>query len=162
MNCTKVRKFAMNSFKHAGHLIRVALVFVVGFVIFFVVRSVVVPRSFGQYGHYRGDFIKELAARPVVFAGRDACTACHEDNVNVKKAGKHANVACEACHGPLARHADDPSALVPKKPDTAVLCVQCHEANSAKPKGFPQVVSKDHAGDVACGSCHQPHNPKIG
>ena len=151
-----------NRFKNAGHLVRVGLVFVAGSIAFFVLRGLIVPQSFGQYGHYRGNFIDEAAAKPVVFAGREACAACHSDIVEAKKAGKHANVGCEACHGPLARHADDPSALVPKKPDTAVLCVRCHEANPAKPKGFPQVASKDHSGGVACGSCHQPHNPKIG
>jgi len=44
-------------------------------------------------------------------------------------------------------------------PDTLVLCARCHEANLAKPKAFPQVVTKDHMGDVPCKTCHQPHNP---
>ena len=147
--------------KDAEHLVRVALVVAVGIVLFFVVRGMVVPRSFGQYGHYRGDAITEIASRPVVFAGHDTCEACHQEVFDLKKTGKHINVACEACHGPLARHADDPSAVVPQRPDTAVLCARCHEANAAKPKGFPQVNSKEHAGDIACGTCHQPHRPAI-
>jgi hypothetical protein len=27
---------------------------------------------------------------------------------------------------------------------------------------MPQVVSKEHAGDEPCKSCHQPHAPKVG
>jgi hypothetical protein len=151
-----------NRFKNAEHLIRVAAVFVAGLVIFIFFRGLIVPKSFGQYGHYRADALTEIAAKTPVFAGREACEACHSDVVDVKKAGKHAGVGCEACHGPLGKHAEDPASLVPKLPDVATLCVKCHAANSAKPAKFPQVVSKEHAGDVACNTCHKPHNPGIG
>jgi transcription elongation factor Elf1 len=70
-------------------------------------------------------------------------------------------VPCEACHGPQAKHADDPASIKPQKLDTAVICARCHEANSAKPKTFPQVVTADHAQGIACDTCHQPHRPKI-
>ncbi len=147
--------------KDAEHLIRVALLFVCGLILFIVVRHFVVPTGFGQYGHYRPQALGEIAARPISFAGRDTCAMCHEDEFKMKQAGKHAGVGCEACHGALADHADDPSKLVPKKPDTAVLCVRCHEANTAKPKNFPQVNSKEHSGGAACGDCHKPHSPVI-
>jgi len=148
-----------NLLKDAGHLLRVVLVFAVGLVLFLTVRSFAVPHSFGEYGHYRADSLKEISARPILYAGRDACVACHQDVYDLKKTGKHANVGCEACHGALAAHADDPEKLVPKRPDTAVLCVRCHEANAAKPKTFPQVVSKEHSGGAACNTCHQAHKP---
>jgi transcription elongation factor Elf1 len=147
--------------EHAGHLIRLALVFAVGLGVFAGVRGLLVPSSFGQYGHYRGDSLREIAARAPLYAGRDACADCHQDIVDLKKTGKHANIGCEACHGPLAKHANDPGALTPKKPDTAVLCAICHEANAAKPKNFPQVNAKEHSGGMACGECHQAHRPKI-
>jgi hypothetical protein len=150
-----------NRFKNAEHLIRVALVFIAGFIAFLVLRGMIVPKSFGQYGHYRADALNDIAARTPVFAGREACELCHQEIVDIKKTGKHAGVGCEACHGPLAKHAADPGSLVPVKPDTKVLCVKCHEANSAKPKTFPQVIAKDHAGDMACADCHKPHKPKI-
>ena len=150
-----------NRFKNAEHLIRVAAVFVAGFVIFLVARGLIVPKSFGQYGHYRANALSDIAARTPRFAGRDACEACHSEVVELKKTGAHAKVGCEACHGPLANHAEDPQSVVPKLPDTKVLCVKCHEANSAKPKKFPQVVAKDHAGDTACNECHKPHKPGL-
>ena len=150
-----------NRFKNAEHLIRVALVFVAGLVLFVIVRGMIVPKSFGQLGHYRADALAEIAAYSPAFAGREACELCHSEVADLKKTGRHALVGCEACHGPLAKHAADPGSKVPVKPDTKVLCVKCHEANSAKSKHFPQVISKEHAGDLACATCHKPHQPKI-
>jgi hypothetical protein len=151
-----------NRFKNAGHLIRLALVFIGGIFLFLALRSAMVPKSFGQYGHYRGDALRDIAAQTPRFARREACENCHQDIADLKKTGKHSIVGCEACHGPLAKHVEDPASVVPVKPDTKELCVKCHEANSAKPKSFPQVISKEHAGDTPCGACHQPHKPKIG
>lgn len=148
-------------FKDTEHLIRLAVVIVIAVAAFIVLRAAIIPSSFGQYGHYRGAAIAETAARPIAFAGHDVCEGCHTEEAVLKKQSKHVVVACEACHGALARHADDPSALTPAKLDTAVVCARCHEANSAKPKSFPQVVTADHSGGIACDTCHQPHKPKI-
>ena len=60
---------SMNRFKDTGHLLRFAALFVIAFVVFLVIRHFVVPKSFGEYGHYRGAAIAEIAARPVHFAG---------------------------------------------------------------------------------------------
>src|ERR1019366_3481698 len=70
---------AMSVFKDAGHLFRFAGLFVLAFIIFLVVRHYVVPPSFGQYGHYRGAAIGEIAQRPVKFAGHQTCETCHTD-----------------------------------------------------------------------------------
>jgi hypothetical protein len=148
-------------FKDIEHLIRLVFVFAIGLATFVILRAAVVPKSFGRYGHYRGAAIGEIASRPVAFAGHDTCEACHSDVVDQKKLGKHVVVPCEACHGALAKHADDPSSVQPARLDTFVLCSRCHEANAAKPRGFPQVVTADHSGGIACDTCHQPHHPKI-
>ena len=147
--------------KESDHLVRLALVLAVGVVIFFVIRRAVVPASFGQYGHYRAGSLDDVRARPLAFAGKALCEACHADIAANKGQGMHGQVSCEACHGPLATHAEDPSANKVVKPDPATLCVRCHEADSAKPKTFPQVVSKEHAGEVSCDACHNPHSPKL-
>ena len=148
-------------FKDIEHLIRLAAVMLLALLLFVVLRAAVVPKSFGQYGHYRGNAISEIAARTPSFAGHEVCGGCHTDVVDQKKLGRHANVPCEACHGPQAKHADDPASVKPQLPDTAVICARCHEANSAKPKGFPQVVTADHSAGLACNTCHKPHRPKI-
>ena len=148
-------------FKDIEHLLRLAGVIVIALVAFVLLRAAVVPKSFGQYGHYRGDAIAEVAARPIAHAGHAVCEGCHTDVVDQKKLGRHAGLHCEVCHGPQARHADDPASVKPTLPDTAVICARCHEANSAKPHSFPQVASADHSGGLACNTCHQPHRPKI-
>ena len=150
----------MRIFRDAGHLFRFAGIFVVGTLAFVGIRAWLVPRTFGQYGHYRGAAITEIAAKPIHYAGREACETCHAEIADKKKQGKHASVGCEACHGPLANHADDPS-IQPAKLDTAVLCVRCHEASAARPKNFPQVASADHSNGLTCETCHQPHSPAI-
>ena len=145
--------------KDTEHLLRVAAVFLIGGLLFLGIRSALVPRSFGEYGHYRGNAIGEIAALPIIHAGHEICEMCHPDIAEQKSKGKHAGVNCEACHGPQAKHADDPGSIIPQKPDAAVLCAQCHEASAAKPKSFPQVVTADHAGGLICTTCHQAHNP---
>ena len=151
----------MNPFKDAGHLFRFAGLFVIAFIIFWVVRGYVVPKSFGKYGHYRADAITEIGARPMKYAGHQVCEDCHSDVAAAHAAGKHAHVNCEACHGPLADHANDPSAVTPKLPDTTVLCARCHTASAAKPKDFPQVDPAEHSGGVPCKTCHNPHSPAM-
>jgi uncharacterized CHY-type Zn-finger protein len=150
----------MSPFKEAGHLFRFAGLFVLAFLVFLVVRHYVVPKSFGEYGHYRGAAIGEMAAHQVKFAGHQACENCHTDILDAKKNGKHAHVNCEACHGALANHADDPT-IKPVLPDTAVLCARCHTASAAKPKGFPQVVPAEHSNGLPCETCHNPHSPAM-
>jgi hypothetical protein len=151
----------MRFFKDSGHLFRFAGLFVFAFLIFWGVRGFVVPKSFGKYGHYRAAAIDEIAARTPHFAGHEACEACHTEVQDVKKAGKHAHLNCEACHGPQGLHAADAGSVTPAKPDTAVLCARCHAASAARPKGFPQVKVDEHSSGVPCETCHQPHSPAI-
>lgn len=151
----------MSKFKDAEHLVRLAGALVVVLAVFVLIRAHFIPKSFGEYGHYRGNALAELSSKPISYAGHQACEDCHSDEFNLKKTGKHAGVNCEACHGPLAKHVEDPASVVPQLPDTSVLCPRCHEENLAKPKDFPQVVSASHSGGVACKNCHQPHSPLL-
>lgn len=149
-------------FEDQEHLLRVAALFLAAIFLFLFVKALLVPAGFGTYGHYRTGALEDSRARPVVFAGASVCADCHTDVAETKKAGKHAGVRCEACHGPLAKHAgaDDPSAAKPQRP-TAALCVVCHSANVAKPAGFPQVHLKEHAEPGTCFECHKPHQPGV-
>ena len=154
--------FALSSlFRNAGHLIRPALVLLAGLAIFLLIRAVLVPKDFGEYGHYRAGALEMISARPISYAGHSQCVLCHDQEAKAHGGGKHANVSCETCHGPLAKHAADPTANVPKLPDVANLCRRCHEKDAAKPKRFPQVATVAHSQGVLCNSCHQPHNPQL-
>ena len=147
--------------RDSAHLIRPAAVILAGLAIFLVIRQAVIPKQFGLYGHYRPGALNQLRSHPIAYAGQQQCATCHDDQAQVRAAGKHARVACEACHGPLAKHADDPGADLPKLPEVAGLCVRCHEKDAAKPQWVPQVVSSEHSSGVVCNTCHKPPNPKI-
>jgi hypothetical protein len=148
-------------FRDSGHLIRPAIVILVGLALFIALRGAVIPKAFGQYGHYRPGALDLVKQRPLAYAGQAQCANCHDEEAKVRAEGKHARVACEGCHGPLAKHADDPGSVIPKLPDVATLCVRCHEKDAAKPPTFPQVASADHSGGMVCNTCHKPHNPKL-
>jgi len=151
----------MSDLRNAGHLFRLAAVFAAMFIVFLLVRALLVPKGFGRYGHYRAEALAEIAAKPINYAGHQACENCHSDVVEVKSQGKHKGVKCESCHGPLARHVDDPASVQPAKLEATSLCPRCHTANAAKPKKFPQVAPEDHSGGVPCDTCHKPHTPAI-
>ena len=152
-----MRRLLRDSF----HLARLVVVLIAAVGVFLLLRQAVIPKAFGQYGHYRPGALAMIRQRPISFAGQDTCVGCHDEQAKVRAAGRHAHVACEACHGPQAQHADDPGSVKPHLPDVATLCRRCHEKDAAKPKTFPQVVTAEHMGDVTCNSCHQPHNPHI-
>ena len=147
-------------FRDSAHLIRPAIVLIAALGLFLLLRRAIIPRAFGQYGHYRPGALDSVAARPIAYAGQDACLSCHEEEGKVRASGRHARIACETCHGPLARHAEDSASLKPKLPDVATLCARCHEKDAAKPQSFPQVATAEHSGGMACNECHKPHNPK--
>ena len=151
----------MKQFQDSGHLFRLAAVFLAVFVAFLAVRAALIPKTFGEYGHYRSAALDEIASRPVNYAGHQACETCHSDIAETKSHGKHVHVNCETCHGPLAKHAEDPTALVPTLPDTTVICARCHQQNIAKPANYPQVDAVEHSSGVDCKTCHSPHSPVI-
>jgi hypothetical protein len=149
-------------FKDVEHLLRLAAIFVVGLALFAVVRARMVPSDFGRLGHYRAGALNDVRARPIAYAGQQACAACHEDVVATRASGRHAPLACEGCHGPSAKHADDPGDAHAVKPDGRVLCARCHAANTGKPRWYRTVNVNEHAGDENCVTCHTPHSPRIG
>jgi cytochrome c7-like protein len=148
--------------KHRAHLLRVAGVFAAGLVVFLLVRGILVPEGFGEYGHYRPGALKDIRALPNAFAPHAVCGECHTDTADALKKGKHAGVGCQACHGPLAQHVDDQEKQKPDKLDPRKLCVTCHAANVAKPAKFPQIDPATHGDGAPCTSCHQPHDPMGG
>jgi len=124
---------------------------------YMVAKYFLTPPSFGQYGFYRGDALKELSARPVTYAGRLACEECHYDEHEVLIKSEHQTLSCEGCHGAGQAHVEDPDV------EMTVLnyshCVRCHEANPSRPKGHKQIESKDHYAGDNCTECHVAHAP---
>lgn len=148
-------------FRDVEHLYRLAALFVAGLLVFAVAKAELVPKDFGKYGHYRPGAVDDARARPIKHAGQKACAECHVDVIEARESARHKRLSCETCHGPLAKHAtgDDETKVV--IPDVTSLCVRCHAAKTGKPKQYPRVDVKDHAGDEKCVACHKPHNPKV-
>jgi hypothetical protein len=113
----------MNLFKDVGHLFRFVALFVVGTLAILGLRAVLTPRSFGQYGHYRGAALGDIAAHPVKFAGHQACESCHADVADMKAKGRHAHVNCEACHGAIYQTVPAPAAAKPGAFDRLISLV---------------------------------------
>jgi hypothetical protein len=147
--------------KDFEHLVRMALLFAVGIIVFLIGRTLLVPEDFGVYGHYRAGALADNRAYEIKYAGQVLCVECHGDKQDERKDSKHAKISCETCHGPLARHATGAEETKPARPDGRGTCVGCHLKRHARPRDFPQIVLADHAGDGPCIECHTPHAPKI-
>ena len=146
--------------KDKEHLFRMGLLFLGGILTFVVARAIFVPKGYGMYGHYRAGALDDNRSRQLAFAGRAACEDCHSDISEARAGSKHATIGCEACHGALAKHVDDPEKVKPTRPDAQSVCLVCHVKNLAKPRGFPQVEPKEHAEGQPCTTCHLPHHPE--
>lgn len=148
-------------FQDKQHLVRMAGIFAAGIAVFLVLQLLLVPRTFGLYGHYRASAIGEEMNKSLAFAGRAACGTCHAAQASLHESGKHATLGCEGCHGPLMKHTVNPRVHKAAKPAVASLCPRCHEMNVARPKWHKQVDAKEHSGGESCNTCHPPHAPQM-
>ncbi len=146
-------------FGHYGHVWRVAGLFAGGFAIFLLLRAILIPPDFGVYGFYRAGALDDVRAQPAAYVGQATCVGCHADIDEARQEARHAKIACEACHGPASRHIEDFS-VTPAIADARPLCLRCHAAGTGKPDFVPTVVADDHAGDLSCVECHNPHRPR--
>lgn len=141
----------------------ISLSIIIGFAVtgFLIARHFSVPPSFGLYGHYRANALGELKAREPKYAGTEACVECHDDIYQLKATGYHKNLACEVCHGPAGKHAEDPTGVKPQIPHERKNCTICHNYNPARPQGFPQIIAEQHNPGKFCTQCHKAHNPTL-
>jgi len=163
---------------------RLLVAFAIFIALFLVIRYLLIPKSFGEYGHYRGASLADNAAKPLNYAGTATCIRCHNDIAEEKSRGLHADLACEGCHGPAYRHvifADTvpgsklPDSLMLNKPSERKDCAVCHDLNLARVKiradtinysMVHQVNVKEHNlinqadnTELKCIECHNPHDP---
>ena len=152
--------------EHARHVFRVALVLVVLVAVMLIARGLLVPKSYGMYGPYRYDNVREqMNVRAPLHGGAAACGECHGDQFKKRAAGSHKAVSCEVCHGPLGLHVKgDGSVEAPSFDRSFALCAHCHRKVEGRPARFPQVVLEEHASGPlegkVCLGCHDPHSPK--
>ncbi len=153
--------------EHARHVFRVLLVLLLVLVVVVIGRSFLVPKTFGDYGHYRhANVAEQMAARPPLHGGARSCADCHDDRFQALTKGSHAQVSCEVCHGPLGKHVKDGDVVAKMAIDRSPkLCGYCHRKIDGRPPKFPQVVFEKHVdgglGPKGCLDCHDPHSPKL-
>jgi uncharacterized CHY-type Zn-finger protein len=139
---------------------RITIIIILVLASLIIVRNLLIPVDFGEYGHYRSSAVEEIISQEIKFAGQDICFDCHDDIVNTKTSGFHTNVACEVCHGPAAGHTEDPESVQLKAPRERGYCPLCHEYLPSRPTGFPQIIAASHNPMNPCISCHDPHDPE--
>jgi hypothetical protein len=147
--------------RHYDHVLRVLGLFAAGFTTFLIVRYLMIPADFGLYGFYRAGALDDVKKQAPLHAGESVCLDCHSDVGKTRQDSRHKVVHCEACHGPLAKHAAD-STVKPAALNPRLLCLKCHTTQPGLPVGFPNISPADHMGDLPCTDCHKPHSPKIG
>lgn len=125
-----------------------------------VARSLLVPETFGDIGHYRAAAIDSVAAHQKKYAGHQECTLCHGGIQQRRLASNHRGVACEVCHGPAANHVAAPLDVKPPAPRDRGFCPLCHSYNPSRPTGFPQIDPVAHNPLTPCITCHNPHEPE--
>lgn len=139
---------------------RLGLAFVIFIGVFLIVRHLLVPETFGQYGFYRGASLDEIAQLPVHFAGQKMCIECHQDIDELIQQDVHSTVSCETCHGPGQKHSENGDTTLLEKPVSRESCGICHSKNTARKKeAVFQVDLKEHNSGRRCIECHNPHQP---
>jgi len=139
---------------------RLAILFALLGSLLFVARRYLVPKSFGDLGHYRASAVDDNANRPLVYAGHDVCNTCHSEIVEKHDAARHQTVACQVCHGAAATHAESPFDHKPPAPRQRGYCPLCHGYDPSRPTGFPQIDPVAHNPVQPCITCHDPHAPE--
>jgi hypothetical protein len=147
--------------KDSEHLLRMGGLYVLGTIALLVLRFFLVPADFGEFGHFRSGAIADNREREPSYGGQAVCADCHGDVVTARSEGAHARVGCEACHGPLASHAEALTEVLAVPSGTGVLCMVCHSPATAKPTDFPQIDEEQHAAGESCDTCHDPHRPDL-
>jgi tetrathionate reductase subunit B len=127
-----------------------------------VTRFVLIPPALVASDVQRASAIEGEIARPINFAGATACRDCHEEVAVQKAKSYHRNLSCEGCHGPSAKHAEDPLSAKPTAPRDRKFCPLCHTYDSARPTGFPQINPVAHNPLKSCVTCHNAHRAHQG
>ena len=123
-------------------------------------RHRLLPKTFGERGHYRAAAVTTIQNLPVKYAGREVCAACHAEIAAMHSENRHQSVSCEVCHGPAAAHTESPTEVQLPKPNKRAGCPLCHRYDPSRPTGFPQIDPQLHNPMKPCITCHNPHRPE--
>lgn len=142
-----------------AQLNRILLLFLAFIGLFLLVRHFLIPDTFGQYGHYRGESLNDNSSIEMVYADKEDCLACHPDISENLESEMHAGLSCLICHGPGREHAEDPQLGNITKESGREFCGRCHDINPARPIDvvFQVDIQAHHSEKTNCIDCHDPH-----
>ncbi|MBF0501301.1 MAG: hypothetical protein HQM09_14270 [Candidatus Riflebacteria bacterium] len=166
---------------------RILIIFFGAVVAGLVLKTAMIPESFGKYGHYRADWLSEGTQLPSIYQGKFVCQECHNEIFQTHEKDVHVSVECENCHGNGKKHVDFHKKVASASVDTSAdmtasggikdqakmhilkdnqTCLYCHRQLKARPKYFPQIDPDAHFEllkvkdkNTTCFSCHSPHEP---
>ena len=158
-----------------SHVLRLGLALGVIGALAIVARAALVPDSYGRYGYYRGDAVREaMRTSKPAHQGRAVCAGCHAEEAALHAKDFHSGIQCESCHGSGGEHvasvgqrAEGATGHVEVVvPRTQEPCLWCHRRLAARPTSFPQIDPEEHLRAFAvadletpCMRCHNPHEP---
>lgn len=142
-----------------AQLTRILLLFIVFIGLFLLARHFLIPESFGQYGHYRGNSLLDNESREMNYADREDCYACHSDILETLESEMHSGLSCLICHGPGSAHVEEPMLGNITKESGREFCGRCHDINPARPIDvvFQVDIKTHHTEKQDCIECHDPH-----
>ena len=131
----------------AAHYGRLMIALAILVALFLVIRSHMIPDTFGQDGHYRAAAVQEIIGQQTKFVGSFGCGECHAERAEAYASSAHKEVSCETCHGPALGHltAIDKDRVALKVDRTKDLCLTCHESIAGRPDSQPQIDLAAHA-----------------
>ncbi len=156
---------------HYTHVIRIVLGMVAIAVFGMLIRPLVLPRSFGEYGHYRPGAVEDETNRPMRNMTNESCMDCHKNIKKIHRKGVHESVSCEVCHASYADHIQDGEYYAPmpvvRGEDIKALCLRCHNKiirarppESIKMIALPEHLEEQNVGTHhVCNQCHHVHAP---
>lgn len=125
-----------------------------------VTRELLVPETFGDYGHYRAVSLDVNKAKPIQYAGKESCTECHEEYADMIFMDVHESLSCESCHGPAQAHVENPEVLNMNMRGDREFCGLCHAIHPARDRNVIfQIDLSEHYVEKDCIECHNPHMP---
>jgi hypothetical protein len=153
--------------KDTKHIWRVFLLILLGIIVFAVGRILLVPKTFGLFGHFRASDVMEQRALEVKHQGPASCEPCHSDEHELWKMNSHKNIICEDCHAPYVTHVKNDEKYAEMEINRSYnFCLRCHQQLPARPADFPQIQVIEHLAqfqaalqDTVCFRCHSAHDP---
>ncbi len=154
-----------------SHVKRIIVGLIVVVALGIAAKKLLIPKSFGIYGHYRADAIEEAATVEMRHGTNASCLSCHRFEAQIHLRGKHSTISCEFCHGPLADHVKDGKKIgtlpVKKEKEISTLCLRCHNRaiQARSDEVIKTVIMPAHLEEQKvkvthqCNQCHHVHAP---